>query len=80
MNATHQRVRALRGVCVGPGRHLVRDEEDTVDASTARYLLAIRAVALADPPAAVPSVAANQPDPQPAPAPAKAARATFKET
>ena len=38
-------VRALRGVCIGPGRHLVAGELADLDASLATYLQSIGAVA-----------------------------------
>ena len=38
-------VRALRGVCIGPGRHLVAGEEAQLDESLAVYLQSIGAVA-----------------------------------
>jgi len=53
-------VRALRGVCIGPGRHLVAGELADLDASLATYLQSIGAVAPA------PAEAA---EPAPAPAP-----------
>lgn len=39
------RIRAIRGVCIGSERHLKPDEEVTIDEATARYLIAIGAVA-----------------------------------
>lgn len=38
------RVVALRGVCVGPERHLAAGEEADLDKSTADYLVSIKAV------------------------------------
>lgn len=38
------KVRALRGVCIGPGRHLLPGECADLDAATAQYLASIAAV------------------------------------
>lgn len=37
-------VRALRGVCIGPGRHLLPAETADLDASTVQFLVSIGAV------------------------------------
>ena len=61
------RYRALRGVCIGPERHLLpTDAPVELDAGTARFLVGIGAVELvADAPAP-----ADPPAPEPAPSPA----------
>lgn len=60
------RVRALRGVCIGPGRHLKPegpDREGDVDASTATFLVNIGAVEIVpDPPAPSPEVSTGPTD------------------
>lgn len=38
------RVRALRGVCIGPGQHLAAGDVAETDAATAQFLISIRAV------------------------------------
>jgi hypothetical protein len=38
------KVRALRGVCIGSGRHLVPPETADLDAATGQYLISIKAV------------------------------------
>jgi hypothetical protein len=48
------RVVALRGVCIGPGRHLAVGEDAEVDPATANFLQSISAVKEFVPPAAVP--------------------------
>ena len=36
--------RALRGVCIGPGRNLVPPETADLDAATGQFLISIKAV------------------------------------
>jgi hypothetical protein len=38
------KVVALRGVCIGPGQHLLAGDEADVDKATAQFLVSIRAV------------------------------------
>jgi hypothetical protein len=38
------RVVALRGVCIGPGRHLAAGDDAEVDPATAQFLKSINAV------------------------------------
>jgi hypothetical protein len=38
------KVVALRGVCIGPGQHLLPGDEADVDKATAVFLVSIRAV------------------------------------
>jgi hypothetical protein len=38
------KVRAIRGVCVGPERHLAAGATGDIDSATAQYLMAIGAV------------------------------------
>jgi len=64
--------RALRGVCIGPERHLTPDDAPVaLDAGTARFLLSINAIeevpVAADP---APASEAAHPVNTPAPAPA----------
>jgi hypothetical protein len=54
-------VRAVRGVCIGPGRHLAAGEVADLDASLARWLQNIGAVV------PVPSAAAEPAHEQPQP-------------
>lgn len=74
------KVRALRGVCVGPGRDLAPLDEVDVDAQTAQYLVSIGAVERVEEPkpAAAPAAALPAPEPvsevvalDPEPTPAK---------
>jgi hypothetical protein len=45
------RVVALRGVCIGPGRHLAAGDDAEVDPATANFLKSINAVSdFKDPP------------------------------
>ena len=38
------KVKALRGVCIGVGRHLKPDDIEELDAATAQFLVSIKAV------------------------------------
>ncbi len=38
------KVQALRGVCIGPGQHLLPGDEADIDNGTAQFLLSIKAV------------------------------------
>jgi len=38
------KVRALRGVCIGVGRHLAPDDTADLDAATGHFLISIKAV------------------------------------
>ena len=38
------KVRAIRGVCIGVGRHLVPPETADLDTATGNYLISIKAV------------------------------------
>lgn len=38
------KVRALRGVCIGPGRHLAVGETEDLDPATVAFLVSINAV------------------------------------
>lgn len=62
------KVRALRGVCIGPGQHLLPGDEADVDNGTAVFLANIGAVErLPEPPAAESdSKAPAAPEPTPA--------------
>jgi hypothetical protein len=51
---------ALRGVCIGPGQHLLPGQRATLDAATYQFLHSIGAVQAAPP----------DPAPSPAPVPA----------
>lgn len=66
-------VRALRGVCIGPERHLAPGETASLDAGTARFLAGIGAVEV------VPSPAATEAAPEPAAPAPKSAKQTTKE-
>jgi hypothetical protein len=47
------KVRALRGVCLGPGSHLAAGDVGETDAATGQFLVSIRAVEIyTDPPPA----------------------------
>lgn len=59
-------VRALRGVCIGPGRHLSPGETADLDAATVQFLVSIGAVEVVkDDPA---PVVEAQPEPKSTPA------------
>lgn len=55
------RFRALRGVCIGPGRHLAAGEDAELDPATSTFLVSIGAVEAAPPPATKPADTANEP-------------------
>lgn len=38
------KVRATRGVCIGPGRHLAAGDTEDLDAATVAFLVSINAV------------------------------------
>jgi hypothetical protein len=60
------KVRALRGVCVGPERHLAPGETADLDAASVPFLVSIQAVeVVADDP---PPAAEAQPEPKSPPA------------
>jgi hypothetical protein len=48
------RVKALRGVCIGPGQHLAAGEVAELDTATSTFLIGIGAVAAAPAAPAVP--------------------------
>lgn len=56
------KVRAIRGVCVGPERHLAPGQVADLDDATARYLKSIGAVEDAPPPPVKPTKPAATPD------------------
>jgi hypothetical protein len=59
------RIRGLRGVCIGPERHLKKDETIDVEPALANYLISIGAAAAApnEPPPEPPKVVADAPQP-----------------
>ena len=67
------KVRALRGVCIGPELHLAKDEEGSVDAGTAAFLVGINAVELV-PEAPAPQASLLSDEPETKSAPAKSGR------
>lgn len=68
------KVVAIRGVCIGPDRHLRPGDVADVDESTSAFLIGIGAVQeAAEPPPAPPEPIADQ-----APAPKDAAKASKK--
>lgn len=61
-------VRALRGVCIGPDRHLAPGQVAELDPATGRYLVNIGAVeAYSQPPAPAPAATPPQLDLDPQP-------------
>ena len=52
--------RALRGVCIGPGRHLAAGDVAELDTATSNFLVSIGAVVAYQPP---PPAAAPVPEP-----------------
>lgn len=62
------KVRALRGVCIGPGRHLAAGETEDLDPATVTFLVSIGAVEKVTAPAN------DDPKPEIESVPAKAGR------
>jgi hypothetical protein len=60
------KVIAQRGVCIGPGKHLLPGEAADIDDGTARYLVSIGAVAAAPADADPQSTPTVQPPARPA--------------
>lgn len=59
------KVRALRGVCIGPGRHLTPGETADIDPATTQFLVSIGAVARVDEPKPAEAPAVAEPAPEP---------------